>query len=271
MNSACGMKRQRLTTGARALMVATFPMNPPKLCILFFATLSFIATNLIAAETAAVSTIGAWRIAGEPQRVMIVTPHYWTQTVFDRERSEFVRTMGGTYVVDGDVTRGTIEFDSQAPETVGSSFQVTTEMKGDALKVAQEDGAAEVWTKIDLAENALAGTWRITGREVGGEIQEMPLRARRTLKILSGTRFQWVAMNVETGEFSGTGGGTYTFEDGKYTERIEFFSRDGSRVGATLEFEGKVDGDTWDHRGRSSKGDPIHEIWTRFDPTAVGR
>src|SRR3546814_4443688 len=89
---------------------------------------------------------------------------------------------------------------------------------------------------------------------------DLPLRARRTLKILTGTRFQWAAINVETGEFSGTGGGTYTFKNGKYTENIEFFSRDNSRVGMSLSFEGDLQGDDWHHQGKSSKGDPIYEI-----------
>lgn len=241
-------------------------MNP--LRILFLVTALFVVPQMFAGEAAATapSIVGAWRIAGEPQRVMIVTPSYWTQTVFDRDQRQFVRTMGGTYLEIGDNTHGTVEFDSQDPEAVGQRFQVATMIKGDALRVTQEDGTNEVWTRIDAAENALAGAWRITGRHTDGGLQEMPLRARRTLKILSGTRFQWVAMNVETGEFSGTGGGTYTFEDGKYTEHIEFFSRDGARVGAKLEFDGDVSGDTWEHRGLSSRGAPIHEIWTRFNP-----
>ena len=83
------------------------------------------------------------------------------------------------------------------------------------------------------------------------------------MKILSGTRFQWIAYNTETKEFFGTGGGTYTFVDGKYTEHIEFFSRDSTRVGASLSFDGKVEGNNWHHSGLSSRGEPIHEIWTR--------
>ncbi|MGB4902866.1 MAG: hypothetical protein WBP00_18965, partial [Saprospiraceae bacterium] len=59
------------------------------------------------------------------------------------------------------------------------------------------------------------------------------------------------------------GGGTYTSADGKYTETIEFFSRDKSRVGSSLSFDAKVDGGTWDHSGKSSTGNPVLEIWTR--------
>jgi hypothetical protein len=86
---------------------------------------------------------------------------------------------------------------------------------------------------------------------------------RKTMKILSGTRFQWIAYNTETKEFLGTGGGTYTSVDGKYVENIEFFSRDNSRVGASLSFDFSLDDGRWAHKGLSSKGDPIHEIWTR--------
>ncbi len=96
-----------------------------------------------------------------------------------------------------------------------------------------------------------------------GKMNEMKPGPRKTLKILSGTRFQWAAINTDTKEFFGTGGGTYTFKDGKYTENIEFFSRDNSRVGASLSFDGKVDGKRWHHSGKSSKGDPIAEVWTR--------
>ena len=93
---------------------------------------------------------------------------------------------------------------------------------------------------------------------------EIPLRARHTLKLLTASRFQWAAINRETGDFSGTGGGTYSFANGKYTEHIEFFSRDSSRVGASLIFEDKLEDGNWIHSGLSSKGDPIYEVWARW-------
>ena len=72
-----------------------------------------------------------------------------------------------------------------------------------------------------------------------------------------------MAINPVSKEFFGTGGGTYTFTNGQYTEHVEFFSRDSSRVGAILSFEGKVKDDVWNHSGKSSKGDPLNEVWTR--------
>jgi hypothetical protein len=71
------------------------------------------------------------------------------------------------------------------------------------------------------------------------------------------------AINPETKEFFGTGGGTYTFKSGKYTENIEFFSRDSSRVGASLSFDGKLNNGEWHQSGLSSKGDSIYEVWSR--------
>ena len=60
------------------------------------------------------------------------------------------------------------------------------------------------------------------------------------MKILSGTRFQWIAYNTETKKFMATGGGTYTTLKGKYKENIEFFSRDNSKVGLNLEFDYEI-------------------------------
>ena len=88
---------------------------------------------------------------------------------------------------------------------------------------------------------------------------------RKTLKILTGTRFQWFAINPGTKEFSGTGGGTYTFVNGQYTENILFFSRDNSRTGAQLTFDGKLENGQWHHSGLSSKGDKIYEVWGKVE------
>ena len=69
--------------------------------------------------------------------------------------------------------------------------------------------------------------------------------------------------NLEKKEFKGTGGGTYTTINGKYSEKIEFFSRDNSRVGMNLEFNYDIDKGNWIHKGKTSKGDPLHEIWVK--------
>ncbi|MGN6419758.1 MAG: hypothetical protein ACTHMC_19805, partial [Pseudobacter sp.] len=156
----------------------------------------------------------------------------------------------------------TIEFNTSDSTWVGISHTMPYKLENGQL-VVNMNGSEQAWQRLDDGKAALAGNWRITEREQNGQMIAMKPGPRKTLKILSGTRFQWAAINTETKEFFGTGGGTYSFADGKYTENIEFFSRDNSRVGASLSFNGKVDGKRWHHSGKSSKGDPISEIWSR--------
>jgi hypothetical protein len=59
-----------------------------------------------------------------------------------------------------------------------------------------------------------------------------------------------------------TGGGSYSTVNGKYTENIEYFSKDLTRVGMQLEFDYNLNNYRWRHKGFSSKGKPINEVWT---------
>jgi hypothetical protein len=229
---------------------------------LFFA--STFASATTPAKPANADLIGAWMLSGDEKRVLVVTENYWSQTTFTTDT--FLRTQGGTYERRGDHVAIKLQFDSADKNQVGKTFLVRVAPTATTLQIAPENKPSQTFTRLDTGDHALAGVWRINGRKVSGQIQEMPLRARRTLKILSGTRFQWVAMNIDTGEFSGTGGGTFTFENGRYVEKIDFFSRDNSRVGAELAFGGEVKGDQWRHHGLSSRGDPIDEVWIRFQP-----
>jgi hypothetical protein len=126
------------------------------------------------------------------------------------------------------------------------------------------NGEVQGWNRLDNGEARLAGLWTITARKQNGALQPIhQTGTRKTVKILTGTRFQWAAIDPGTKQFMGTGGGTYTFQNGKYTEQIEFFSRDSSRVGSSLSFDGKLEEGNWHHSGLSSKGEPIYEVWGR--------
>jgi hypothetical protein len=134
------------------------------------------------------------------------------------------------------------EFHSAKPEQVGTSETWTVKQKKKtlSLKGAELEGS---WSSLDKGvDSPLDGPWIFSGRKRDGEIQrvDMTTRPRKTMKILTENRFQWIAYNTETGDFHGTGGGNYTATDGVYTENIEFFSRDNSRVGASLEFQFEV-------------------------------
>ncbi len=172
--------------------------------------------------------------------------------------NQFISTEGGSWSIDDKKLTLNYEFHTADPEEVGEKKELKFSLKGDKLEVWDK-----LWTRVDDTNpGQLSGAWLITGRERNGEVSKMIPGARKTMKILSGTRFQWIAYNSETPVFSGTGGGQYSTEDGEYTEIIKFFSRDSTRVGAELNFDFELKDGQWHHSGKSSKGDPIYEVWS---------
>lgn len=224
-----------------------------------------LPTNMNALE-------GAWEVEtmnGEPlahRGVLLVQQPYAFYTEFDVENKNFVGSQGGSIEIMANKIFFKSEFNTWDPEQIGSSYEMTANLRASSVTITFTTGEQDykmVMKRIDTGESDLAGSWRITDRMRNGEMTAMRLGARKTIKMITGTRFQWAAFNPETKQFSGTGGGTVTLENGKYTENIEFFSRNADRVGANLTFNYSVNGDKWDHSGKSSSGNPIREIWTK--------
>jgi hypothetical protein len=206
---------------------------------------------------------GAWtNKEGDMVRTLVIMDDYLSLSEFDIAHKKFYYTTGGTTRYEGGKLSGKLEYHSADKSVVGSGYSWAARMSGTTL-ILNRNGKEEQYVMTDDGKGDLGGNWRITGREQNGQMVEIKPAARKTIKLLSGSRFQWAAINTDTGEFFGTGGGTYTFRDGIYTEQIEFFSRDSSRVGMSLSFNGKVEGRNWHHSGKSSRGEPIHEVWTR--------
>jgi len=213
------------------------------------------------------SPIGAWENfhtseEGEKLRsVVIFSDGYQVLTIYNAETGKFIHSNGGTWKLDGDTMTEKVEFHTDDPEQVGQEVSFKVIITDKTLGIV---GSEMQLTRIDDGSPGdLQGAWLMSGRVRNDEMQTRETnRPRKTMKILSGTRFQWIAYNTETKQFSGTGGGTYTTINGEYTENIEFFSRDDSRVGASLKFDFKLIDGKWNHSGLSSKGAPIHEIWS---------
>lgn len=193
--------------------------------------------------------------SGETE-VLLFKDGYVMHTGF-RDKS-FLYSHGGAITRDGENIMLKMEFDTRDKSRVGKSVKLPITFSGDRLTLNGKE-----FSRVDDGSGDLAGNWRISGRKQGDNMGTINPGPRKTLKLLTGKRFQWAAINTETGEFFGTGGGTYVFNNGKYTENIEYFSRDSTRVGASLTFDGKVNDGKWEHSGLSSKGDPIFEIWSR--------
>jgi hypothetical protein len=225
---------------------------------------------------------GAWRMVEQRGKadnklpaadvMKIITNKHFTIAYYDHQNKKFTGTEGGTYTVNNNIYTGTLEFNTMDSTKVGTSTAYTINVKNNRLYISgTKDGVKteQVWEKAEqrnTQSTPLAGTWRISGRLTPeGEMTTIQRGPRKTIKILSNNRFQWIAINTATTQFFGTGGGTYTAEGGKYTENIEFFSRDPQRVGAKLSFDFEVKGDNWHHSGLSTTGNKINEVWSRED------
>lgn len=231
-------------------------------------TLLILVLMVLVVTGYAQTITGAYeRKDGAATESRIYAGNYFAVAFYNKDGKEYTGTYGGKYALkDGNLIE-TLEFDTRNPERVGTEVKQAANLSknGKSLTVA----GVEFSRSDDGGPGQLAGAWLITGRVNDGEIRRSTPGARRTMKILSGTRFQWIAYNVDTKEFFGTGGGQYTTKDGKYTENIEFFSRDNTRVGASLAFDFSISEGDWQHKGLSSKGEPINEIWTKREKIGI--
>ncbi len=203
---------------------------------------------------------GAWHVNDSgTEHLVLFQDGYVTHTVYDDNR--FIMSHGGAYTVNDQEIKILVQFNSYDKTEVGKTLLINFDQSGDGISL-DHNGEGGYFTRIDDAVAPLAGVWQITDRMEDGKL--VPIQrsgTRKTLKILTGTRFQWIAIDPAVALFAGTGGGTYSFKDGKYIENIEYFSRDDSRVGASLHFDAKLEDGKWHHSGLSSKGDKIYEVW----------
>ena len=222
--------------------------------------LTYLYTLLFSSFLIGQSFTGAWSSSTDQiQSVWIMTANHFSITQYQTNPAIFVSTAGGSWGTSDDRVLLNWEFDTSSPEKVGTQTHVNFLQSEDNIQWENI-----MWHRIDNGQpGALQGAWLITGRERGGVISERVPGVRRTMKILSGTQFQWIAYNIETKEFFGTGGGSYQTVNGHYIEKIEYFSRDNSRVGARLQFDFELQEGKWHHSGKSSKGKPIYEIWSK--------
>lgn len=208
--------------------------------------------------------VGAWRLQSDGNiaytTVAIISTGHYAISQYKTDPAEFISTRGGSWQLEDNIFTETIEFNTADTSQVGQSIRNGLTLSNGNIQVV---ATGQVWTRVDDGtEGPLAGGWLITGRKRNGEMTRRTPGPRKTMKILSGTRFQWIAYNVQTKQFFGTGGGTYSGVDDQYVENIEFFSRDNSRTGASLSFTYEIIDGEWHHSGLSSKGKPIYEIWT---------
>lgn len=198
------------------------------------------------------------------KRIIFSDP-YFIVTEYKMNPASFTSTKGGFIKFSGNKFSVELEFNSIFGKDSLKVLNGTFEVKENELLLTFQNGTKTNFTKRNPMLQELNGNFLMAGRVTEqGETRRRVDVPRKTMKVLIDGYFQWIAFNTETFEFSGTGGGTYTAnKSGDYIERIDFFSKNASRVGAILPFSFNLKDMDWFHQGKSSAGEPIHEIWSK--------
>jgi len=240
-----------------------------------FNFLFLFVVNIFSLQNNAISLPSWISTIGDIQEVRIYSDNYFAVSKYNIEDNTFISAYGGLYFIDNNEYYEVLEFNSIDSSSVGdtiyySDFTFFNEVFNDGDK--EVDVVYLIINNIKYLPNIgnynedgdLHGSWLMSGIERRGEMRMRDVsRPRKTLKMLAGGRFQWIAYDTSKKGFYGTGGGTFTAVDGKYIENIQFFSRDSNTVGKSLEFNYEIKEGDWHHKGFSSKGDPKYEIWTQ--------
>jgi len=196
------------------------------------------------------------------KNLILIKDQYISFICFDDSNKRFHYTWGGPIEGQENTLNVAIEYNSQDSTAIGKKTPLSYRIQNDSLRLKTAN-AYHLYIKQKSHPQDLDALWRITSRQQEGKMQDIPKADRKTIKLLVDGYFQWIAINPAQKGFYGTGGGYYQYDNNQYIERIQFFSRDNNRVGQELKFEGEIVDNGWHHKGKSSKGDNIYEIWSK--------
>ena len=223
--------------------------------------LVFLLLTIISGQSFSQKFEGAWeRFHTEEMEdvktVMIVADNYLVATTYTL-KGRYIGLSIQKWTRNDMVVDLEVEYDSDFPEDPGYKTQIELEFWADRLTFL--GSSTMIWTRIDEGTpEELAGAWMIKNVEESGS-------GRNTLKMLSGTRFQWIDYDPQSGELFGTAAGTYTAIDGKYIEKIEMFLHDTSKVGVSLGYDFQLVNNQWNYSGIGIDGREISEKLERRD------
>jgi hypothetical protein len=214
--------------------------------------------------------IGAWMSEsvdkGRPvTQILIVSDTYFTTASFVTKDHHFLSTSGGTYKMEGEKMTVTIEFHSPDHYQVGKQHVLHAKPTETGYKLVARDGMVlGDWKRIDAGNKSqLAGLWYAAAyRNEAGDTIRTDYKVK-TIKILSDTRFQWIAFDTISRKFVATAGGTYSITQTGYMESLEFYANADDKAGKSLGFRYKLEGTKWTHTGKSSQGMPLYELWSK--------
>ncbi|MEQ9231962.1 MAG: DUF4488 domain-containing protein [Cyclobacteriaceae bacterium] len=214
------------------------------------------------------SLIGAWERTDKPDLVeeksyMIITDGFVVTTTVEAETGGFIRSRLEEWTLfDSSRFNVQLVFDTEYPEAEGGEYDAEISVRRNSMIL---DG--EEWIRVDEgSDSKLTGIWKMTGVTLEGKKINLGLNhPRREIKILSGTRFQWIDYDKNSRTFTASGGGTYELKNNVYTEHIEFLTNEPEWIGSSISFQFKVSEGKWYHIGKGEDGVPIDEVWTRLN------
>lgn len=199
---------------------------------------------------------------GTSKNLILIKDHYLSFINYDDTNKHFGYTWGGAIQQQNESINTTVEYDTKDTANIGKMISLYIKKENGSVQIKSSNFNGSFVRQKTITQD-LDALWRITGRQQDSKMHEIPKADRKTIKTLVDGYFQWIAINPAQKEFYGTGGGSYEFKNNQYTEKIQFFSRDNTRVGQELHFNGKLENNQWHHSGKSSKGDDIYEIWSK--------
>jgi hypothetical protein len=231
--------------------------------VLFSAVIFLLFSSLKTKHIATKDLIGAWGWGPENNRtVMINTGKVFSVANYDVPGKKFISSYGGTWRLEGNKIIKKIEWNSKDSTQVGKEIAEQVELSANKMI----DHNKQTWNRLDDGKpGALMGAWVITGNYNNDVVSKRanPFFPRRTMKVLSGKYFHWIAYNVNSKTFMNAGGGTYTANNGKYTENIEFFTKTPGSIGKSLVFDYSFVNGDWRHKGQKSIGGALDECWSK--------
>ncbi len=225
----------------------------------------FISTTTTSAQPLQqMSLIGAWgKEDNNLKYVLIFTEDVFSLSSYNIVEKKFNFSVGGKYSQSRTTITLQYEWNSKDSTQAGVAQKVALVLKKGKLQIENLADGLEKLEENDKGE--LSGSWIISGSYVNNVVSKRanPFYPRRTMKVLSGNYFHWISYNVVTNKFFDAGGGTYTSDNGKYAETIEYFTKTTASIGKKLDFEFSIENGDWRHKGQKSTGGPLDECWTK--------
>lgn len=194
---------------------------------------------------------------------------YWISASFGHPKYPFGGSGGGTFTTQNGKYSETLRYYSWDSTAVGKTYTFDYRLEGDRFTqsgfinsekyqhylIKEEMKRITPW--CELKDASLEGVWFLQEASNNGESNfSVPMEQ---IKIYAYPRFAWARYNTATGQFLGTGGGSYFFDGKKLIEHIEYITYD-LAMGSDVEIEVELQGL---HMQQSSWSGTYQETWQR--------